>query len=781
MDGYADQCVVLNITTTNGIYLGENPFNEPLPVFVSQLAAILIVSRFLHHLFKPLHQPRIVSDVLGGILLGPSALGRITCFADLFSVKNVNTMATLAYLSLVLHMFLVGVELDLRAMGRTSKKAIMVIMTGLFLPFIVGVVVVYLLHRFLVQDVEQGYNIECGFLWAAILAVTGFQAVNRILSNLKLLNSEIGRLARPIALISDFGSWILIVTLIPFCANPMTAPFVIFATMGCIVVSFYTIRPFLAWIVRYTSNDTTAHSDFYFCFPLVGAVAFAFVTDVTGTHPIVGAFVFGLIMPDELTVTLMNRFDYFISGLMLPIFFAVSGLKVDIFKITKWNIVFVLVILLGAVKIISFVPVLIISNISTRDSFALGLLMSTKGTWAILAVATGLENGVLHDGDYAVTMVAILLMNSIVPPTIAIIYKRNSLFAKYSSRTIQDMKPEEELRILVCAHSYPDVPGALKLLDISHNSRHESMTVFTLHLVELANQPSTMLIVHDSHGSRFENSTNCLRSHDSAEADRIVTAYTEFENATSNVAIQSFTIVSPLRTVSRDICSIAKDKVVAFIILPYHRLDPSSFRNINHKVLHNAPCSVGIFVDRGLESAKIREIAMLFLGGADDCEALSYAWRMAAKPGVSLTVIRLLEMDYVDYSSKQNQQDADYIHEFRLQTADEELIVYEEKVIQCGEELMMALKEMENRFELFVVGKREGLDSPITTELFHMVDCPDLGVVGNLLTMSDSAATSSVLVVQQFIYRNTRRTLVFQKGMSRLERRKVNVESIPFL
>ncbi|KAK8674615.1 hypothetical protein V6N13_032724 [Hibiscus sabdariffa] len=508
-------------------------------------------------------------------------------------------------------------------MGRTSKKAIMVIMTGLFLPFVIGVVIVYLLHRFLVQDVEQGYNVECGFLWAAIFAVTGFQAVNRILSNLKLLNSEIGRLARPIALISDFGSWILIVMLIPFCANPMTAPFVIFATMGCVVV--------------------------------------------------------------------------------------------------------------------------------------------------------------LHDGDYAVTMVAILLMNSIVPPTIAIIYKRNNLFAKYSSRTIQDFKPEEELRILVCAHSYPDVPGTLKLLDVSHSSRHDSMTVFTLHLVELANQSSPMLIVHDSHASRFENPASCLRSHDSAEADRIVTAYTEFENATPNVAIQSFTIVSPFRTVSRDICSLAKDKVVAFIILPYHRLDPSSFRNINHKVLHNAPCSVGIFIDRGLESAKIREIAMLFFGGADDCEALAYAWRMATKPGVSLTVVRLLETEYVEYSSKQNQQDADYIHDFRLQTADEELIIYEEKVIQCGEELMMALKEMENRFELFVVGKREGLDSPIMTELFHMVDCPDLGIVGNLLTMSDSAATSSVLVVQQFIYRNTRRTLVFQKGMSRLERRKVNVESIPFL
>ncbi|XP_039053845.1 cation/H(+) antiporter 15-like [Hibiscus syriacus] len=769
MDGSGDQCLILNITANNGIYLGDNPFNEPLPNFITQLAAILITTRFLYHLFKPLHQPRIVSEVLGGLLLGPSALGNTNYFADLFPTNNVVTLETFAQMSLVLHMFLVGLELDLSSIGRINKKAMTLVVIGLFLPFMVWLVFFYLLHGSFAQDEQRDYNEKCDFLWAGTLTVTSFQAVNRILSDLKLLNSEIGRLARPIALISDLGSWILTVMLIPFCANSVKAPFVIIATIAGIFASFYTIRPLLAWIVHHTSNHSKSHSDVYLCFPLVSAILSGFITDSTGIHPIVGAFVFGLIMPDELTVTLMDRFDYFISRLMLPVFFAVSGLRVDIFKITKWSLVFIFVIMFSAAKIIVFVLVSVVSNVNTRDSFALGLLMSTKGTWAILLVATGLEKGVLHDGDYAVMVVAILLMNCIVAPTIATIYKRSNLFVKYNSRTIQDAKPEAEFRILICVHSYCDVPGMLKLLHVSHDPRYNRKVIFTLHLVEISDRQSTMLIVHNSH------TTNNLRDHASSETDRTITAFSKFKDMIPNVRIQSLTISSPFMALDGDICSIAKDKAVTFIILPFHKRAGS----MNQKVLFNAPCSVGIFVNRGLEEANvtqsdvgIHEIAMLFLGGADDCEALAYAWKMAAHPGVSLTVIRLIETDFLDYSSKENEQDDDYIHEFRYKTADEELIIYQEKELHSGEELIDTLKDIENKFELFIVGRRDGLESPITTQLFHMIECPDLGVIGNLLAKSESSS-SSVLVVQQFRYLSSHGTQMFQKRTSRLERRNV--------
>ncbi|XP_039060025.1 cation/H(+) antiporter 15-like [Hibiscus syriacus] len=579
-------------------------------------------------------------------------------FADLFPTRSVITVETLGFLALVLHMFLVGLELDLTAIGRISKKAVVLTITGLFLPLIAGIVFFYLLRELLDHKAHKYYHQECGFLWAASLEVTSFPAVSQILSDLKLLNSENGRLALPIALISDLVSWILVVILIPFCSNPLHA---------------------------HNKN----FSDSYLRFALVSVVLSASVTDVTGTHPIVGAFIFGLIMPDDLAIVLKDRFAYFISELLMLVFFVIAGLRVDIFKITKWSLVFFVVILLFSVKVINFLPVSAVSNINTKDSFALGLLMSTKGIWAVLIVLTGLDHKVLRDGDYAVTIIAILFMNSIIASTIAAIYKMTKIFVKRSSRSIKEAKSEAELRILVCIHSYCNVPGILKLLGATHDSRRNHMTVFTLHLIELPGRPAAMIIMHDSHTPR---------------------------------ATKEGTLRETI----------------------------TSFRNINQNVLLNAPCSVGIFIDRGLEEAKvldpdegIHDIAVLFLGGVDDCEALAYTWRMSRKPGVSLTVIRLLEIDLGD-SLKENDIDDDYINTFRTQTANQE------KTLHDGKELTVTLKEMENKFELFIVGRREGLKSSIRTELHDMIECPELGVIGDLLALSDSA-TSSVLVVKQFI------------------------------
>lgn len=103
---------------------------------------------------------------------------------------------------------------------------------------------------------------------------------------------------------------------------------------------------------------------------------------------------------------------------------------------------------------------------------------------------------------------------------------------------------------------------------------------------------------------------------------------------------------------------------------------------------------------------------MVFLGGPDDQEALAYAWRMAMKPGVRLKVMRLLEIESMDsansktsmqsstsYLDRQRQIDDDYINEFRLRTVAQELIVYEEKILQNGQELVLTMKEIENQFD----------------------------------------------------------------------------------
>jgi hypothetical protein len=149
-----------------------------------------------------------------------------------------------------------------------------------------------------------------------------------------------------------------------------------------------------------------------------------------------------------------------------------------------------------------------------------------------------------------------------------------------------------------------------------------------------------------------------------ADSNLIINA---FERDNHLVTVQPFTAMSLYRTMHEDICSLAQDKCVSLILLPFHkhltvggRMEDENvaYRNINLNVLANAPCSVGIFINRGLVAADNSvkcHFCMLFIGSGDDREALAYAWRMAGHPRISLTVVRFLpDEDAVEHMEPVN-------------------------------------------------------------------------------------------------------------------------------
>lgn len=249
--------------------------------------------------------------------------------------------------------------------------------------------------------------------------------------------------------------------------------------------------------------------------------------------------------------------------------------------------------------------------------------------------------------------------------------------------------------------------------------------------------------------------------------------------------------MSPYDTMHEDICSLAEDKRAALILLPFHKHltvdgqmedENVDYRALNVSVLANAPCSVGLFIDRGLAGALrssnggpndhvvVCRFAMLFIGGPDDREALAYACRMAGHPRISLTVVRFLpskevvEMESAInvsteveemLSAKHNNErqtsiDEHYINEFRLNTVDNESVVYIEKMVNNGEETVSAISAMDNSFDLYIVGKGTGIMSPLTLGLSEWSDSPELGAIGDVLVSSSFALNSSVLVVQKY-------------------------------
>ncbi|KAK3205381.1 hypothetical protein Dsin_019427 [Dipteronia sinensis] len=772
MNASHQACHVLNITTTNGIWHSQNPLVESLPLLITQLAIVIFFARFLFFILKPLHQPLFVTDILGGVMIGPSLLGMRPYFSRLFPLPTVMTLETVAYMALDFYIFLVGLEMDVTSIRRADKRELSVAAAGIMIPMSMGIGLFFLTGRLLNLTIDTS---GCLF-WGLTLTVTGFPVVARILSKLKLVHSDIGRMAMSTAIINDFCSWILVAILLPTSkSSPESALYAITATIAFILICICIVRPTLVKIFHQTScieknNNCNNYSESYLCFVLIGVVLCSFVTDLCGTYSVIGAFVFGIIIPNkELRSVLIERFQDFVSGIMLPLFFAICGMRINVHAVNNWLWAGLVVILLCVCKILTTYSVCFFTDLPSRDSFALGVLMNTKGILAVVVLNIGWDKKVLHVEEYTVMVVALVIMTSIVGPTISAMYKTSTRIGKYEGRTIQRTKPNDELRILSCIHSIHNVSGMINLLTISNATKNSPLSVFALQLVELTGRASPMLIVHSS----GKTSISMYGRSQNSDSNIIINAFENLETHNPVAfSVQSLTSLSPFITMHEDVCILAENKRVAFMILPFHKQamleddvvlreasSDSSFHDVNMNILANAPCSVGILVDRGLKHPyrDVYRVAMIFIGGPDDREALAYAWRMSGQKLVELKVVRILSR----YNVKENKKlppevrreiklDNEYVQEFRLKTAGEQHVSYSEKVVDNGEEAVAELRAMDHKmFDLYVVG-RQVVESPVTAGLVDWNDnCQEIGVIGDLL-VSSNFVNGSVLVVQQY-------------------------------
>lgn len=334
----------------------------------------------------------------GGIVLGPSVLGRNKTFADaVFPLRSVMIIETMANVGLLYFLFLVGVGMDASALRRTGRKSVAIAVAGMILPFGTGA----LCSIWLVKNSEKETNGgSFVLLLGVVLSVTAFPVLARILAELKLVNTEMGRVALSAALINDAMSWILLALAIALAENDkisLASFMVVLSSAAYVAFNAFVVKPVIMWIIRKTPEGES-FSDFYICLILAGVMISGFITDAIGTHSVFGAFLFGLIIPPgPLGCALIEKLEDFVSGLLLPLFFATSGLKTNLCLINNfatWALLIVLVILACIGKVIGTLIVALSYQMSFSEGAALGMLMNTKGLVEILVLNIGRDQKV---------------------------------------------------------------------------------------------------------------------------------------------------------------------------------------------------------------------------------------------------------------------------------------------------------------------------------------------------------------------------------------------------
>lgn len=302
-------------------------------------------------------------------------------------------LETVASLTLVYYMFLIGLDVNLKPLNRSGNKKAVVIATvntlfGLSVGFGLYFLLLTNLGRKPMPTPDGMPHIYGAILWGIALSCSEFAEIAKILANLKLVLNENGQLALTSALANDLFSWIfLVIAIAAFHSGSMLS---VFSTMFFLLLCFFVIHPFAKWLLHKVGTKDRESIETQVFFILHVVLLFGFIGDGLGAHSITGAYVLGAITPKGvITSVIQDKCLDFVTGFMMPIFFAVLGQRIHLEDIAlgiHWTTVVVVILLAIMAKILSTFFVTMFYRMPTMEGLSLGLLMNTKGAIAIITL-----------------------------------------------------------------------------------------------------------------------------------------------------------------------------------------------------------------------------------------------------------------------------------------------------------------------------------------------------------------------------------------------------------
>ncbi|XP_057968076.1 uncharacterized protein LOC131157743 [Malania oleifera] len=680
-----------------------------------------------------------------GVILGPSVIARNSTYTNnIFPPGGTVALETFANFGFMIHAFVLGVQFDATMLRSIGRRAAAIGLCGNVLPLALG----FMALKGVQLDEAQFFGFE---MMVIRNSVTYFVVTASVLTDLDILNSEVGCLATFVACISDASSWIVVELLPKIVTAIMTSsatPFLpSLLLVGYYGLVYFALRPLVMWIVRSTPEGKPMKGS-HFLAILMLLLMVGNSGDVIGQHCALTAFAFGLFLPSTppLTSTLVEKLNIIASGVLLPVFCASTGARVDVFSALgggKWVFTEIAILMAYVGKFIGTIVPSLYFEVPFKDALSLALIMCCKGIVEIAFYSAFLDNELVNQETYALLVISMVIITWICRPIVRYLYDPSVKYVVQKGLNRIIYRATTDLRLLVCIHSEENVSPIIQFLETSNPTRISPISIFTLQLTDLEGRAAAVLApVH--HKSKPTSQLT--------RPERIANAFNNFEQSNhGSITLQHFIAVAPYASMHDDICTLALDKRTSIVIVPFHKrwaIDGDveatfpSIRIVNKNVIGKAPCSVGILIDRSqivgkrpaLAAPSLYRIAMIFLGGADDWEALEYSRRMAGHPGVSLTVVWIKSCFFYEMTDT---IDSKLMYDSRATATGREKIVYREEIVTNGVGTTQVIRSMESAYDLFIVGRRHDTESPATQGLTEWGDCPELGLIGDMLTASE--------------------------------------------
>ena len=401
-------------------------FRTSLSILLTQIIVILTMAGLFRRLFRRIGQPPVMGEMLAGIVLGPSVLGLIypPALSFLFPASSLETLRLLSQIGVVLFMFVVGMELNLRHVRERGSAAVMISHASIIVPFLFGAALSLLLYR---ELASPGTSFSAFALFIGVaMSNTAFPVLARILEDRRISQTSLGSIALTCAAVDDVTAWCilaLVIALVKSTGIGISA-ITIALTLIFAAAMVFIVRPQLSRMVK--EPDSELHQRRLIPVILAFVMACALITETIGIHALFGAFVAGVVMPPsaDFRIFLKDKLEAFSSSALLPLFFAFTGLRTQVGLLNDWRdwLMCALIILVAiAGKLGGSMLMSRWTGMSWSRSFSIGVLMNTRGLVELVVLNIGYDLGILSGRIFTMMVLMALVTTFMTGPLLSLV------------------------------------------------------------------------------------------------------------------------------------------------------------------------------------------------------------------------------------------------------------------------------------------------------------------------------------------------------------------------
>ncbi len=396
-----------------------------LPQVLVALVVIISIARLLGFVCQKLGQPRVIGEVIAGIILGPSLFGRIApdAMAYVFPTAVSPILGILAQIGIILYMFLVGLELNSGLLRSRAHATVAISHASIIGPFLLGAVLALTAFS---SYAPPGVTFTSFALFLGVaMSITAFPVLARILTDLRLDKTELGVIALSCAAADDVTAWCLLAFVVGVTKSDVYGAVLTVILAGCYIgVMFGVARPLMTrYLAPLKSSELSVNVT---AWVLVAVLASAVVTEVIGIHAVFGAFLLGAVIPHDSHIarSFRNKLEDVVSILLLPAFFAYTGTRTQIGLLSDWSDWWFCALIILVATIGKFGGTLVASRftgLDWRTSASLAILMNTRGLMELIVLNIGLDLGVISPAMFAMMVLMALVTTIATTPVLRLL------------------------------------------------------------------------------------------------------------------------------------------------------------------------------------------------------------------------------------------------------------------------------------------------------------------------------------------------------------------------